>query len=141
MPNTKEILEHLKKNVYCRLKPSSIHGVGVFAIRDIPAGTNPFEEIVSSHPKPWIPVPKKDVFDNPEILDEVKDMVRAFFTTEGDVVYLPPCSLNEITIDCFCNHSDNPNLEWHEDACVFISKRPIAAGEELTSDYRTYSEE
>ena len=38
------ILEHLKNNIYCRLKPSKIHGVGVFAIRNIPKNTNPFKE-------------------------------------------------------------------------------------------------
>jgi hypothetical protein len=37
----KLILRRLDK-VYCRLGPSSVHGVGIFAIKDIPLGTNPF---------------------------------------------------------------------------------------------------
>ena len=36
-----EILNNLK-NTYCRLKASKIQGVGVFAIREIPNGKNPF---------------------------------------------------------------------------------------------------
>ena len=39
----KRLLGNLK-NTYCRLKPSNIEGVGVFAIRDIPQGVNPLPE-------------------------------------------------------------------------------------------------
>ena len=35
------MLKHLRENVYCRLAPSTVHGVGVFAVRDIPAGVDP----------------------------------------------------------------------------------------------------
>ena len=35
------ILRRLER-VYCKLAPSPIHGVGIFAIKDIPKGTNPF---------------------------------------------------------------------------------------------------
>jgi len=39
---TKEqIIENLKRDVCTRIMPSPIGGVGVFAIRDIPAGINP----------------------------------------------------------------------------------------------------
>jgi SET domain-containing protein len=37
----KLIIKRLEK-VYCKLAPSQIHGIGVFAIKDIPKGTNPF---------------------------------------------------------------------------------------------------
>ena len=37
----KEILNNLK-NTYCRLKASKIQGVGIFAVREIPKGKNPF---------------------------------------------------------------------------------------------------
>ena len=44
MARKKEVLNCLK-NTYCRLKPSKIEGVGVFAVRDIPKNINPFEGI------------------------------------------------------------------------------------------------
>ena len=37
-----ELLARVLADCYCRLQPSSIHGIGVFAIRDIPRRTNPF---------------------------------------------------------------------------------------------------
>ncbi len=38
------ILKNLK-NTYCRLRPSKLNGVGVFAIRNIPKNRDPFETI------------------------------------------------------------------------------------------------
>ena len=42
MVSKEYVIEFLKNNYYCKLKPSLIHGVGVFAIKDIPKGINPF---------------------------------------------------------------------------------------------------
>ena len=40
----KEVLAVRKLNtqVWCRLAPSNIHGIGIFAIKNIPKGTDPF---------------------------------------------------------------------------------------------------
>ena len=40
------ILKHLQTEVYCRLGVSPIHGIGVFAIRDIPKGTHPLVSLL-----------------------------------------------------------------------------------------------
>jgi hypothetical protein len=40
-----ELLRHVLADCYCRLQPSLIHGIGVYAIRDIPKGKNPFEAL------------------------------------------------------------------------------------------------
>lgn len=39
----KVLLKNLQNDIYCRIKPSKKHGVGVFAIKDIPKNTNPFK--------------------------------------------------------------------------------------------------
>ena len=43
MLNDKNELLKVLGKTYCRLMPSKLGGVGVFAIRDIAKGTNPFE--------------------------------------------------------------------------------------------------
>jgi len=40
-----EFLRRVLTNCYCRLAPSPIHGIGVFAIRDIPRGWKPFNTL------------------------------------------------------------------------------------------------
>ncbi len=39
----KLVLRRLER-VYCKIAPSNIHGVGVFAIKTIPKGNNPFKD-------------------------------------------------------------------------------------------------
>lgn len=35
-----DVINHINNNIFCELKPSKIHGVGLFAIRDINIGTH-----------------------------------------------------------------------------------------------------
>ena len=53
--------------------------------------------------------------------------------------YGAPKSFNELTISWYVNHSEHPNLAADAEYS-FYALRDIAAGEELTADYRTYSE-
>ena len=67
-----EVLNKLK-NTYCRLKPSKIEGVGVFAIRDISKGINPFYGIKKQK---WI---KFDIKELKNLGEEILDLVDSFF--------------------------------------------------------------
>lgn len=119
-------------NVYTRLKPSKIHGVGVFAIRDIPANVPVFnpEEPVDE----YFQVSKKEV----EKLDpEIRDLYDAFCVDEGEC-YNGPENFDWVTVAWYVNHSDDPNTKYEDDN--FVSIREIKKGEEITADYRTYSE-
>lgn len=40
----------------------------------------------------------------------------------------------------FFNHSDTPNAVWDEAADAYLAARAIARGEEITCDYRSFSE-
>ena len=39
----KKLIRNLEKDIYCRIQPSPLQGVGVYAIKDIPINTNPFK--------------------------------------------------------------------------------------------------
>jgi SET domain-containing protein len=134
-----EIIKDLEENVYCRIQRSPIQGVGVFAIREIPKGTKPlttFREVEV------VPIPEKEIADNPKIPQAVKDMVRAFYAVQDGNICFSDHSLNEIDISYFLNHSNTPNLDAEEinEESVFTANRDIHVGEELTSDYSEYSE-
>jgi SET domain-containing protein len=138
MATKKEIL-NLLKNTYCRLKPSKIEGVGVFAIRDILKNKNPFLGIINQK---WVEFKLSELKG---IDKEVLKMVDSFFVIEKDkTVYVPERGLNGIDMSFFVNNSEKPNLkiigDGNESALNFITTRKIKKGEELTVSYATYDD-
>lgn len=130
----KEIIKNLH-NTYCRLKPSKIHGVGVFAIRRIPKGIDPF--IGVSNQEYWNKISEKEINKLPRA---IRKAVKDFFIKEGNVFYVPDFGLNGLDISFYTNHSKEPNMIAKNGGEYFIAKRNIKAGEELTVDYNTYDE-
>lgn len=133
----KEFLDDLRKNIYCRLQPSRIHGIGIFAIRDIPKGTDPF---CGSRVPRWRATSLKKLSADSTISDEVKEFALAIYSVRGDTFYFPDHSLNAIDISYFLNHSSHPNVGARADGNKFVALRIIKKGEELLSDYRTYTD-
>ena len=133
MPNKKkEILKRLK-NTYCRLRPSAINGVGVFAIRDIPKNINPFEGIRNRR---WY---KFDISQLKRLNKEILKMIDDFYVIEEDkTVWIPEHALNDIDISFFVNNSESPNLKTIDGGFTFITLKKIKKGEELTIAYETY---
>jgi SET domain-containing protein len=131
----KQVIKHFKNDVYCRLKPSKISGVGVFAIRKIPAGIDPFRE---EKEQDYIPISEKELKGiQPNVLRLIKDL---FVLREGKY-WIPERGANTLPITHFLNHSKNPNLTIDKDGTVITTKRKINEGEELTIDYRTFDED
>merc|ERR1712232_933182 len=75
---TRCLLDHLAKETFVALKPSKIAGVGVLAIRDIPAGVDPFP-MCNTHmfSKERFSVISADVLR--DLHPNVLDQVRSFF--------------------------------------------------------------
>ncbi len=132
MTLVEEVLFSLK-NTNCRLKPSSIEGIGVFAIVDIAAGTQLF---IGSLERKYVRVGLEELA---ECTPEVIDMVKGFFVpdeTNGKYI-IPEGGLNAMDISFFLNHSTNANVTT-PDGERFFTSRDVKAGEELVSDYETY---
>lgn len=118
--------------VYARIGPSRTHGVGVRAIRDIPAGTRVFHG--ESERVAW--VSRAAVRRLP---DAVRALYEDFGMVSGEWLGVPP-NLNRLSVGWYVNHSDRPNLEAGDDG-RFRTRRRIRKGEELTADYRTFVDE
>jgi len=127
-----KILNNLK-NTYCRLRPSKIEGVGIFAIRNIPNGTDPF---YGSPKRKWHKLKPQD-YKN---LDkEIKKMIGDFFAMDKNGAFsIPEHGLNGIDISFFLNTSKKPNVKTIDDGTNFITTRKIKKGEELTVSYADY---
>ena len=131
MTRKENVLLNLKEDVFCKLGSSSIHGVGVFAIKDIPKGT--VVSIGEGEP----------LLENVEVLDLIK-MYCGISCYDTYVVH--ENGLNNIYIGYYLNHSDDPNLKIYSDPNAkeheyvnFITVKDIKMGEELTENYRNLS--
>jgi len=127
--NKQELLDNLFNKTYCRLQPSGKHGVGVFAIKDIPKGVNPFE--TEDHEK-TVEITTQELKG---IDREVKKMVEDFSFFKDGIYYLGEYSLNGMNISYFLNTSKTPNMKSLNGGEDFITAREIKKGEELTVDY------
>lgn len=127
----KRTLPH--RNVYARLKPSKLKkgAIGVFAISKIKVGTRIFagenEEICWMHKSS---IPKTG---------SIGALYREFAIV-NDGYYGCPVSFNRLAPAWFMSHSKNPNVQCDENY-DFIASREILAGEELTVDFLTFSDE
>lgn len=138
MFSKKNFTKDLENNIYCRLQPSNVHGVGVFAIRDIPKDVDPFN---GCRKVKWFKIPRREIMSNDKISDEVKKLAAELYAIKDGFLYFPSHSLNDVNISYFINHSDSPNLEVVREGEDFITKRYVEKGEELFADYRTYTDE
>ena len=121
-------------NSFTRLKPSPIHGIGVFAIRHIPKGTNIFKDDNSE--MIWI-----DKNEANRKSGEIKKLFDDFCVLHKGK-YGCPKGFNNLTVSWYLNQpprGHEPNVECKNEY-DFFAARDIEAGEELTVEYSTYSE-
>lgn len=122
MSNYTRQIQELNTYIKVKLAPSSINGVGVFALRDIPKGQKLYVDMM---PKVYN-LPYKE-FRNlfPEIRKEL--IARFPIIVKGSAFVYPTTRTA-----AYLNHSDTPNYDAKND--VVLSD--VAEGEELTEDYR-----
>jgi len=126
-------MKHLPHEcVYTRIRPSKIHGVGVFAIRKIPKGAAIFSQ--DNEPIVWIDKSLVETLPKP-----LRSLYDDFCIIKGGR-YGCPKHFDALTTPWYLNHSEHPNVAIDENY-RFQALRDIEAGEELTVDYRTYSDE
>jgi SET domain-containing protein len=133
----KALLKNLNDDIYCRIKPSKKHGVGVFAIRDIPKDTYPFKLTGSQCIKQKIiNIPEEEV---KKLHPEVRKLVDDFYHKEDSVYGIPYKGLNANDISFYMNTSKKPNVGFeYNKGCtmvVFKTLRKIKKGEELLINY------
>ena len=124
--------------VYCRLGVSKIHGIGVIAIVDIPKGIDPFKHDYGTHKGDYKRYKVSELMKG--LKPAYKKLYDDFCVFEGGDKYVwVPKSFNSISVGWYLNNSENPNMETTT-GDVFITKRKIKAGEELTVCYESYSD-
>lgn len=124
-----KILTELKEETYAVLKPSPVHGIGVFAARDIPRGCR---NIFSKGVGEWVKLPISKVEELPE---HSKALVETYCLYDEEHYFVPSYGFKIMDMVNYLNHSSKPNLASVNDGEEFEAMRDIAAGEELLIDY------
>jgi len=125
-----QLLPH--ERVYTRLRPSRIHGVGVFAIQDIPENTKLFFDDLDE----MVWVSKSQIDRLPS--EQIKKLYEDFSPLRNDC-YGCPRNFNRLTMAWYMNESAHPNVRCDTEY-NFFTLREIKEGEELTVDYSTFSD-
>ena len=150
-PQRQKLMNNLAYDSYAEIGASEIHGIGVVAIRDIPADVNPFPVPNKAISSDIIDLSEEDLEDLPE---EVSAKIKAIFIKSNDKSPVHNNGLNGIGLSFYLNHSDEPNVGLDYDFgivgparvtsltlyCHFKTLREIKKGEEMTWDYRTCAE-
>ncbi len=119
---------HLKEGVYCHLSVSPIHGIGVFAIKNIPKGIEPLRALI---PKDEVKFTHKEVKELPR---SVQKEMQMFCYYDDKHFYVPRSGMNAINMGIYLNHSKSPNVQYKKNGHL-VTLRRIKKGEELLMDY------
>ena len=128
------LINQLVESTYVMIQPSPIHGIGVFAIRDIPKGT---QDIFSQGFGEWIEVSRDEVEALP---DHSRALVENHCLFDEKSYFIPEYGFKMVDLVIYLNHSDTPNVISINDGERFEAIRDIAVGEELLVDYGTIVE-
>jgi len=132
---TKEqLLKELNQHTYITIKSSPIHGIGVFAIADIPKGCR---EMFSRNVGEWIKLPVREVEALPA---HSRNLVETYCLFDVDHYYVPDYGFKVMDLVNYLNHSSSPNIVSINDGEEFEALRDIKAGEELFVDYHYLAE-
>jgi SET domain-containing protein len=124
------------EDVYVRLGISGVHGIGVFAIRPIPRGTNIFPN--DSQPICWVEV---EALDQSRPDEPARRFYDDFGIRQGDRIGCPR-TFENLTPGWYLNEppeGGRANVRADPDFSFFAS-RDIEEGEELLIDYASFSE-
>lgn len=107
------------------LKPSLIEGIGLFAARDLPKGTE---------------IPSYQAFCTRILnIEEVPKEFLKYCVFLNETQCACPENFSQMPLGCYVNHSDTPNLTQYT-ATTRITLRDITSGEELLVDYNELEE-
>lgn len=130
--------EYISTKIFVKIKPSRIQGIGVFALKDIPSRTNPFE--IWNGETGIYPISESELLLLPqELYTHIKDIFLygpEFPTDTHTYVKLTQgCHWIYTTPYYFINSGfDKSNI----DKDTLLTNRIIYKGEELLSNYGRY---
>jgi SET domain-containing protein len=132
--NKDELLHELRHETYVTIKPSPLHGNGVYAIRPIPKGCrNMFSKGIGE----FIKI-ERSVIDALPV--HSRYLVETYCLFDEEYYWVPEHGFKVMDVSLYLNHSDTPNIVSVNEGEYFEAIRDIETGEELLIDYGTIVE-
>ncbi len=132
---TKEdLLKELALETYVALRPSAVHGIGVFAITDITRGCR---DMFSNKGDNWIKLPFPDVDKLPQ---HSKELIETYCLYDNGNYFVPDYGFKLMDLVNYLNHSSSPNIKSVNDGEYFEAITDIPAGTELLINYGEIAE-
>ena len=125
------LLAELHQHTYVMLQPSTIEGIGVFALRDIPIGCRDMFGPPDTEDS-WTALSRADIDALPP---HARHVVETYCLFDAQHYFVPTAGFKRMDLACYLNHSDTPNIRSINDGDYLEATRPIAVGEELVIDY------
>lgn len=122
MAHQEETIAILNTLVRVKVAPSKIHGVGLFAIRDIPKGTKLYANM--------FPQAYKIPFGSfRKLFPDIREMLLERWPNivNGSAFMYP-----DTLLQAYCNHSEDNNYDGITDMTI----KDIEEGEEITENYK-----
>ena len=132
--NKAALLQELQADNYVMLKPSPVHGIGVFAIKDIPKGCR---SIFSKGTGGWVRLSFEEVEQLPA---HSRNLVETYCLYDETHYFVPDYGFKLMDLVLYLNHSSTPNIASVNEGEEFEALRDIKEGEELLVDYGTIAD-
>jgi SET domain-containing protein len=129
-----KLLHELRFETYVTIKPSPLHGNGVFALRNIPKGCR---NMFSAGIGEFIKIERSEIDQLPE---HSRQLVETYCLFDDKYYWIPEYGFKLMDVSLYLNHSDTPNVISINDGEYFETIRDIETGEELLIDYGTIVE-
>jgi SET domain-containing protein len=129
-----QLLHQLQDDTYVMLKPSPIHGIGVFAIKDIPQGCR---TVFSKETGEWF---KVSIEETEKLPAHSRNLIETYCLYDDQHYFVPNHGFKLMDISFYLNHSHEFNIVSLNEGEQFETLRDIKAGEELFVNYESIVE-
>jgi SET domain-containing protein len=126
-----QLLLELQHDTYIMLRSSPVHGIGVFAIKDIPKGCR---TIFSKDVGEWI---KLSIAEVEQLPHYSRNHIETYCLFDEENYFVPDYGFKLMDLVLYLNHSAEPNIVSLNEGEQFEALRNIKAGEELLVNYET----
>lgn len=124
-----ELLYELNEETWVTIKPSPLHGIGVFAVRPIPKGKR---GLFSKGIGGWIELTHHEVEQLPP---HSKYLIHTYCLFDDEKYFIPDHGFKVMDLSCYLNHDENANIISINHGEDFETTADIAEGDELLINY------